>query len=83
MPTVIATLGGISRFTAGCSLLTYLATTVMTPIWGKVADVVDGAPPLGLAVFLIGSALSGAAQTMPQLIIYRVLQGPERRLLFP
>jgi EmrB/QacA subfamily drug resistance transporter len=84
MPTVIATLGGIEIYSWVFAAY-ILATTVMTPIWGKVADVVGRRPAFfwGLAVFLIGSALSGAARTMPQLIIYRTFQGLGAAALFP
>jgi EmrB/QacA subfamily drug resistance transporter len=84
MPTVIATLGGIEIYSWVFAAY-ILAATVMTPIWGKVADVVGRRPAFfwGLVVFLIGSALSGAARTMPQLIIYRTFQGLGAAALFP
>src|SRR5262249_47806046 len=37
----------------------------------------------GLALFIIGSALAGASQTMPQLITFRIVQGLGNSALFP
>src|SRR5690606_31027478 len=54
-----------------------LATTVTTPIWGKLGDLYgrkylfQGA----IVIFLIGSVLSGLSQTMIQLILFRAIQG--------
>ncbi len=84
MPTVIASLGGIDIY--GWVFAAYiLAATVMTPIWGKMADLIGRRPAMfgGLALFILGSALSGLAQTMPQLIAFRVIQGLGSAALFP
>ncbi len=84
MPTVIATLGGIEIYSWVFAAY-ILASTIMTPIWGKMADLLGRRPALfgGLACFIIGSALSGAAQSMLQLIIFRALQGLGAGALFP
>ena len=76
MPTVIASLGGIEIYSWVFAAY-ILASTVMTPIWGKMADLIGRRPAMfgGLALFLIGSALSGAAHSMPQLIVFRIIQG--------
>jgi EmrB/QacA subfamily drug resistance transporter len=57
----------------------------MTPIWGKMSDLIGRRPALfgGMGLFLIGSALSGAAHSMPQLIAFRALQGLGAGALFP
>lgn len=84
MPTVIANLGGIEIY--GWVFAAYiLASTVMTPIWGKTADLIGRRPAMfgGLTLFMIGSALSGAAHSMPQLIGFRVIQGLGAAALFP
>jgi EmrB/QacA subfamily drug resistance transporter len=76
MPTVIADLGGIEHY--GWVFTAYmLATTVMVPIWGKLADVYGRKPimVLGTTIFLVGSILSGQAHTMTWLIVFRALQG--------
>ena len=76
LPRVVADLGGFDRF-AWVFTAYMLASTTLIPIMGKVSDlfgrkwVIVG----GLAIFMLGSALSGAAQTMDQLIIFRALQG--------
>jgi EmrB/QacA subfamily drug resistance transporter len=76
MPTVIASLGGLDRYSWVFSA--YLLTaTVTVPVWGRLSDLY-GRRPLylaGVAFFLLGSALSGASQTITQLIIFRAIQG--------
>src|SRR3954469_4486304 len=76
MPTVIGDLGGIHYY-AWVTIAYLLASSVTVPIYGKLADVYGRKPILlfGIAVFLLGSAASGAAQTMGQLIVFRALQG--------
>ena len=84
MPTVIASLGGIDIYSWVFAAY-ILAATVMTPIWGKMADLIGRRPAMfgGLALFILGSALSGLAQSMPQLIAFRVIQGLGSAALFP
>jgi EmrB/QacA subfamily drug resistance transporter len=76
MPTVIGELGGIHYYAwiAGAYLL---ASSVTVPIYGKLADIYGRKPILlfGIAMFLLGSAASGAAQSMGQLIVFRAIQG--------
>ena len=47
------------------------------PLWGRFSDLYGRRPIYltGLMTFLIGSALSGAAQNMGQLIVFRMIQG--------
>ncbi|MBV8488788.1 MAG: MFS transporter, partial [Planctomycetaceae bacterium] len=54
-----------------------LASTVSTPIYGKLADLFGRKRVLlfGLALFSTGSMLSGTAQSMGQLIAMRTIQG--------
>ncbi|MGM7644373.1 MFS transporter [Nocardia sp. JW2] len=54
-----------------------LTTAVTTPIWGKLGDLYDRKNVFiaAFTIFLIGSALCGAARNMPQLIGFRALQG--------
>ncbi|MBS1813121.1 MAG: MFS transporter [Acidobacteria bacterium] len=84
MPTVIATLGGIEIY-SWVAVAYMLTSTVMTPIWGKMADLIGRRPAMfgGLALFILGSALSGAAHSMGQLIAFRALQGLGAGALFP
>ena len=76
MPTVIASLGGIRIYSWTFSAF-LLTSTVTMPLWGRLSDLYGRRPVFltGLLVFLVGSALSGASQTMGQLIIFRMLQG--------
>jgi len=50
---------------------------VTMPLWGRLSDLFGRRPVYltGLTIFLVGSALSGAAQDMGQLIAFRMLQG--------
>jgi EmrB/QacA subfamily drug resistance transporter len=76
MPTVIASLGGIRIYSWTFSAF-LLTSTVSMPIWGWLADHLGRRPAylIGLAVFLVGSALAGLSQSMEQLIAFRALQG--------
>src|SRR2546430_4816857 len=76
MPTIVGKLGGITLYSWVFSAYLLTSTTTV-PIYGKLADLF-GRKPLflfGTALFLIGSAASGAAQSMEQLIIFRAIQG--------
>ncbi len=54
-----------------------LATAVSTPLYGKLSDLYGRKHVLSVAIviFLIGSALSGMAQNMLELIVFRGVQG--------
>jgi EmrB/QacA subfamily drug resistance transporter len=76
MPTIIGKLGGVSLYSWVFSAYLLTSTTTV-PIYGKLADLV-GRKPVFLAaifIFLVGSMLCGQAQTMEQLIAFRLLQG--------
>ena len=84
MPRVIADLQGFDRYT-WVSTAYLLTSTVTVPIYGKLSDLFGRKPIFlfGVVVFLIGSALSGAAQDMNQLIAFRALQGFGAGALMP
>ena len=84
MPRVIADLHGFDRYT-WVSTAYLLTSTVMVPIYGKLSDLFGRKPIFlfGVVVFLIGSALSGASQSMNQLIAFRALQGIGAGALMP
>ena len=84
MPRVIADLHGFDRYT-WVSTAYLLTSTVMVPIYGKLSDLFGRKPIFlfGVVVFLIGSALSGASQSMDQLIAFRALQGIGAGALMP
>lgn len=54
-----------------------LASTALQPLYGRMSDIFGRIETLmsGLLVFLVGSAISGAAQSMGMLIGGRVIQG--------
>lgn len=84
MPTVIASLGGLNHYSWVFSA--YLVTsTVTVPVWGKLSDLYGRRLlyQLGIAIFLIGSILSGMSGTMTQLIIFRAIQGLGAGALIP
>jgi EmrB/QacA subfamily drug resistance transporter len=76
MPTVVGALGGIHIYSWVFSGF-LLTSTVTMPLWGRLSDLFGRRPTFltGLAVFLVGSALSGLAQGMVELIVFRMLQG--------
>lgn len=76
MPTIVGQLGGLNHLSWVVSAYT-LATAASTPIWAKLGDLFGRKPNFlaSIVLFLIGSGLSGAAQSMDQLIGFRVLQG--------
>jgi multidrug resistance protein len=76
MPTIIADLKGFEIWPWVVSAF-LLASTVSTPIYGKLADLFGRKPVLifGLALFSLGSILSGTAHSMVQLIVMRSIQG--------
>jgi EmrB/QacA subfamily drug resistance transporter len=76
LPTIVGDLGGLDHLS--WVVTSYLlASTVSTPIYGKVGDML-GRKPVFLAailIFLAGSMLSGLSQSMSELIGFRALQG--------
>jgi EmrB/QacA subfamily drug resistance transporter len=76
LPTIVGDLGGLDHLS--WVVTSYLlASTISTPIYGKLGDM-RGRKPVFLAailIFLAGSMLSGLAQSMPQLIAFRAIQG--------
>ena len=76
MPRIIADLGGFDRFTWVTT--SYLvASTTSVPIVGRLSDLYGRKAFFigGIIVFLVGSVLAGASQTMNQLIFFRAIQG--------
>jgi MFS family permease len=76
MPSIIAQLKGMDIYPWVFSAY-LLASTVTTPIYGKLADLWGRKRILlfGLGLFALGSILSGGARSMPELIAMRVVQG--------
>ncbi len=84
MPTVIASLGGLNHYSWVFSA--YLVTsTVTVPVWGKLSDLYGRRLlyQIGIAIFLLGTLLSGISTSMTQLIIFRAIQGLGAGALIP
>lgn len=76
MPTVIGDLGGVEYY-SWIFTIYMLTSTITVPIYGKLSDLLGRKPILmfGLALFLIGSTLSGLSTNIYQLILFRAIQG--------
>jgi EmrB/QacA subfamily drug resistance transporter len=77
LPRIIHDLGGDQTAFTWVVTSTLLATTVSTPIWGKLADLLNRKIliQLALVLFVLGSALAGFSQDTNMLIGFRVVQG--------
>jgi EmrB/QacA subfamily drug resistance transporter len=76
LPRIVADLHGLDHLS--WVVTSYLLTsTVTVPLYGKLSDLYGRKSIfiVSIALFVIGSALCGAAQTMNQLILFRGLQG--------
>jgi len=76
LPTIVGDLGGLGQLSWVVTAYMVGATVTM-PLWGRASDL-HGRKPLFLAaitVFLAGSALSGLAAGIGELIAFRALQG--------
>jgi EmrB/QacA subfamily drug resistance transporter len=84
LPKVVSELGGITQYSWVFTAY-MLGSTVTVPLYGKLGDA-HGRKPLfivAISIFLVGSALCGAAQNMVQLVIFRAIQGVGAGGLFP
>lgn len=76
MPTIVAKLGGLELYSWVFSI--YMLTSALTtPVFGKLADLFSRRPLMlvGIAIFVLGSTLCGAAQSMEALVLFRAVQG--------
>src|SRR5690242_11921451 len=76
LPTIVGELGGLDHLS--WVVTAYLLTsTASTPLYGKLSDLYGRKQMFQAAIliFLVGSALSGIAQDMLQLILFRGIQG--------
>lgn len=76
MPTIVAELGGLDRYSWVFAAYSLTSTTTV-PIYGKLSDLYGrrAVYMFAMGVFLVGSLLCGMATTMNQLIAFRALQG--------
>ncbi|WP_055585420.1 MDR family MFS transporter [Peterkaempfera griseoplana] len=77
LPRIVTALHGSQSAYTWVVTATLLATTVSTPIWGKLADLTSKKLliQLSLGVYIVGSALAGLSQNTSMLIACRVVQG--------
>ena len=77
LPTIIGDLNGTQRQYTWVITASLLATTVSTPIWGKLSDLFSKKVLVqsSIIVFVLGSVAAGMAQSVPFLIACRVIQG--------
>src|SRR6185437_6312604 len=76
LPTIASEFGGLDHLSWIVTAY-LLATTVVSPIYGKLGDLYGRKVVLQSAVvlFLIGSALCGLSRSMGELIAFRAIQG--------
>jgi EmrB/QacA subfamily drug resistance transporter len=76
LPRIVSELGGVARLSWVVTAYVLTSTATM-PLYGKLSDQYGRKPALygAIVVFLLGSALSGAAQSLLQLILFRAIQG--------
>ncbi|WP_250646025.1 MDR family MFS transporter [Microbacterium tenebrionis] len=77
LPVIIADLGGTQSQYTWVITASLLATAVSTPIWGKLADLVDRKilVQLALILFTVGTVIAGFSTDTNMLIVVRVVQG--------
>src|SRR5512142_2997835 len=76
MPTIVARLGGLELYSWVFSI--YMLTSALaTPVFGKLADLFSRRKLMltGIAIFVIGSTLCGARQSMEMMVWFRAIQG--------
>jgi MFS family permease len=76
LPSIVGSLQGFNRYDWVVTAY-LLASTTMIPVISKLSDQFGrkGFLVAGVTIFLVGSVLSGLAQTMNQLIAFRAMQG--------
>jgi EmrB/QacA subfamily drug resistance transporter len=77
LPVIIADLGGTQSQYTWVITASLLATAVSTPIWGKLADLVDRKIliQVSLILFTAGTVIAGFSTDTNMLIAVRVIQG--------
>src|SRR3954470_6858762 len=84
LPRVVSDLGGLPQF-SGVFPPYMLGPTGPVPLYGRLGDVYGRKPLfiIAILIFLVGSALCGAAQNMTELVVFRGVQGVGAGGLFP
>lgn len=76
LPTIVARLGGLELYSWVFSI--YMLTSALaTPIFGKLSDLLSrrNLMLVGIGIFVVGSTLCGAAQSMEMMVLFRAIQG--------
>ena len=83
LPKIIADLDGFEKY-AWVTTAYLLASTSMIPVVGKLGDLYGRKWFIvgGVVIFLVGSALCGAAWGMTELIVFRGIQGLGAGMIF-
>ena len=83
LPRIVADLGGLGLFPWVFTAF-MVTSTVTVPIVGKLTDLYGRKPfyIAGIAILLLGSALSGSSQSMEALIAFRAVQGLGAGMIF-
>jgi EmrB/QacA subfamily drug resistance transporter len=76
LPTIVGEFGGLAHLSWIVTAY-LLATTIVTPLYGKLGDLLGRKIVLQSAIllFLIGSVLCGLSRSMLELIVFRAVQG--------
>ncbi|MFL5251584.1 MAG: MDR family MFS transporter [Rhodopila sp.] len=76
LPRMVADLGGMAHLSWVVTAF-MLTSTTTTPLYGKLSDIYGRRTLFFIAIvlFLAGSMLCGAAQSMAEIILFRALQG--------
>jgi EmrB/QacA subfamily drug resistance transporter len=76
LPTIVGDFGGLEHISWVVSAY-LLGQTAVTPLYGKLGDLYGRKRVLqsAIVIFLVGSALCGAAQSLGMLIAFRAIQG--------
>ena len=77
LPKIVTDLGGDQSAFTWVITASLLATTVSTPMWGKLADLTNRKVlvQVALVIFVVGTALAGLSPSTEALIGFRVIQG--------
>ncbi|HET9897760.1 MAG TPA: MDR family MFS transporter [Streptosporangiaceae bacterium] len=76
LPRIVGDLGGLNHLSWVVTAYV-LASTITTPLYGKLGDLYGRKRLLisAIVIFLVGSALSGQSHSMDMLIAFRAIQG--------
>lgn len=76
LPTIVGELGGLEHLSWVVTAY-LLASTASMPLYGKISDLLGRRRifQTAIVIFLVGSVLCGAAQSLNQLIAFRGIQG--------